>query len=249
MHGRLMTLPRKEDFMPDIYRLLVMLHIAAGTVALASYWSAALARKGSTLHVRSGKVFWKAMVVICATAVPMSVFFFRRGQPGTGTFLAYLVIITASAMWVGLRAIRLKQDQAAFRGGQYGAVAVANLLAGLAVLATGVYSGNALSMGFSMIGIVVGVNMLRKRSKPSASRNWWVPEHFGAMLGCGVATHVAFLAIGLDRLVALAGWHMPPDFKLVAWAAPVVVALAAGVWLDRKYNRRPAAAARQQRSA
>lgn len=235
--------------MPDTYRLLVMLHIAAGTVALVSYWSAALARKGSTLHVRSGRIFWKAMVVICATAVPMSIFFFLRGRPGTGTFLIYLVVISATAMWVGLRAIRLKQDRAAFLGGRYGAVAVANLLAGLAVLAMGVYSGNLLSMGFSMIGIIVGASMLRKLRKPSASRNWWMPEHYGAMLGCGVATHVAFLAIGLDRLVALAGWHMPPDFKLVAWAAPVVVSLAAGVWLDRKYNRRPAAAPRRQRSA
>ncbi len=228
--------------MPHTYRLLVILHIAAGTVALVTYWSAALARKGSPLHVRSGRVFWKSMVVICVTAVPMSVFFFVRGQPGAGTFLGYLVIITASAMWVGLRAIRLKQDQAAFLGGPYRGVAVTNLLAGFAVLATGVYSGNLLFSGFSIIGIVVGGGMLRKFSKPGASRNWWMPEHYGAMLGCGVATHVAFLAIGLDRLVALAGWHMPPDFKLVAWAAPVVVSLAAGVWLDRKYNRRPATA-------
>jgi hypothetical protein len=235
--------------MPDIYRLLVMLHIAAGTVALLSYWSAALARKGSPLHVRSGKVYWKAMVVICATAVPMSIFFFLRGQADIGTFLAYLVVISATAMWTGLRAIRLKQDQAAFLGGPYRVVAVANLLAGLAVLALGIYSGNVLSMGFSLIGIVVGGGMLRKFSKPSAARNWWLPEHYGAMLGCGVATHVAFLAIGLNRLVALAGWQVPPDFKLVAWAAPVVVSLAAGVWLDRKYNRRPAAAQRREELA
>jgi hypothetical protein len=226
----------------------VLLHIAAGTIALVAYWSAALGRKGSTLHVRSGRVFWKAMVIICATAIPMSVFFFMRGQPGTGTFLIYLVIITATAMWVGLRAIRLKSNQGAFLAGHYGAVAVANLLAGLAVLAMGLFGGNSLSIGFSLIGIFVGVSMLRKRGRPSTSRNWWIPEHFRAMLGCGVATHVAFLAIGLDRLVALAGWQMPPSFKLVAWAAPVVVSLAAGVWLGRKYNRRPAVAALHQRS-
>ena len=234
--------------MPDTYRVLVLLHMAAGTIALVAYWSAALARKGSPLHVRSGRVFWKAMLVICATAVPMSIFFFMRGRPRTGTFLIYLVLISATAMWVGLRAIRLKQNQAAFLGGYYGAVAVANLLAGLAVLAMGLYGGNPLYIGFSLIGISVGANMLRRRSQPSAARNWWMPEHLRAMLGCGVATHVAFLAIGLERLVALAGWQMPPNLRLVAWAAPVVVSLAAGVWLNRKYNGRPAVAPLQHRS-
>ncbi|MCA1713620.1 MAG: hypothetical protein LC715_00305 [Gammaproteobacteria bacterium] len=30
---------------------------------------------------------------------------------------------------------------------------------------------------------------------------WWLVEHYSAMLGNGIATHVAFVSIGLPRLL------------------------------------------------
>jgi hypothetical protein len=226
--------------METMYRILLALHIAAGTVALVTFWVAAFARKGSRLHVGAGIVYWRSMVSIIATALPMAGVFFLRGGPGIGTFLLYLVVITAVAMWSGRRAIRLKKDQAAYRSGAYGAVALASLLAGLVVLATGLTLRNTLLIGFSFVGTVVGISMLRKRGAISPVGNWWMQEHYSAMLGCGVATHVAFLSIGLDRLVEATGLKVPANFNLVAWALPLLVALVAGVVLDRKYLRRPA---------
>ena len=62
------------------------------------------------------------------------------------------------------------------------------------------------------------------------------------MLGNGVATHLAFLAIGLPRLVpALAN----PLWTNIAWLAPIGVALVAGMLLRRKFlPARPATAGR-----
>jgi hypothetical protein len=224
--------------MEAMYRVLLALHVAAGTVALVTFWVAAFARKGSRLHVGAGIVYWRSMVAIIATALPMAAVFLWRGMPGIGTFLLYLVVITAVAMWNGRRAIRLKKDQTAYRTGAYGAVAVASLLSGLIVLATGLMLRNALLIGFSFVGTAVGIGMLRKRGVISAARNGWMQEHYTAMLGCGVATHVAFLSIGLDRIVAAAGLKVPTNFNLVAWALPLLAALVAGVILDRKYLRR-----------
>ena len=56
------------------------------------------------------------------------------------------------------------------------------------------------------------------------------------MVGLGAATHIAFLGIGLNRLVEAAGWAMPPQFQLVGWFAPVAVAVVAGIVLDRRYK-------------
>jgi hypothetical protein len=190
--------------------------------------------------VGAGIVYWRSMIVIVATAVPMAGVFFWRGMPGIGTFLLYLAVITAVALSSGRRSIRLKKDQAVYRSRAYGMLAAANLLSGVIVLATGLILRNTLLIGFSFVGIVVGVRMLCKRGVISAARNWWMQEHYSAMLGCGVATHIAFLSLGLNRIVAAMGLRVPTNANLVAWTLPLMAALVAGVMLGRKYLRPPA---------
>ncbi|WP_460891002.1 hypothetical protein, partial [Ramlibacter alkalitolerans] len=87
-------------------------------------------------------------------------------------------------------------------------------------------------------GIIVGGQMLWRAWKPLAEAKWWLREHIGAMLGCGVATHIAFLGIGIRRLTDALGVQV--DLGLVAWFAPVAVSFLAGFWLERKYLAKPA---------
>jgi hypothetical protein len=54
------------------------------------------------------------------------------------------------------------------------------------------------------------------------------------MIGNGVATHIAFLQIGLLRLVPELGATV---IQHLAWFAPLAVGIAAGRWLDRRYLR------------
>jgi len=230
--------------MQTIYPALIAAHGIAGLLALVTYWIAGFARKGSALHVGSGRVYLFAMLGICATAVPMSIASFLLDKPGIGTFLAYLVVITATSMWLGLRAIRMKRSQSGFRNRSYAVVGGFNLLVALTVLVVGLNMGNALLMGFSAVGMLLGGGMLRRLARPIDARNWWLQEHYAAMLGCGVATHIAFLSIGLNRLVQAAGWSLPSSFNLLAWFAPVAVAVVAGILLDRKYAKpKPASTA------
>ena len=112
-------------------------------------------------------------------------------------------------------------------------MAIANLIAGLAVFGFGIQVGSALLSGFCWVGIIIGISMLRQlRSLPTA-RNWWLREHYRAMLGNGVATHVAFLGIGLKGFLSSFGI---PMLQLVPWLAPLVVAGIASVYLDRRYG-------------
>jgi hypothetical protein len=226
--------------MDSIYPLLVFVHGAAGALALATYWLAAGATKGGRVHRAAGSTYLAVMLAVVATAVPMAVQMALAGRPGIATFLAYLVVITATPMWLGRRAVRMKRDQAGYRAGAYPAVAVINIAVGLGVHAVGWALGQALLIGFSLIGVVIGVNMLRKRRTPVAHPRWWMQEHYGAMLGCGVATHIAFLAIGSNRLLAAFGITAPSWFGLMAWFVPVLVSVLAGLWLDRRYLASPA---------
>ncbi len=66
------------------------------------------------------------------------------------------------------------------------------------------------------------------------------------MLGAGIATHVAFLGIGMRPVWQWLQAHaaVPPLLvELFPWTVPLVVAVAIGIRLDRRYGRRHAPAA------
>jgi uncharacterized membrane protein YfcA len=222
-----------------MYRAIVLAHIAWGVVALVTYWMAGLSKKGSPFHKRAGKAYLIAMVGIVLSSIVLAGTAFTAGKSVTGTFLAYLVVITASAMWLGWTSIHRKREQSRFRDRGYIALALLNVLSGAVVFAFGLRVGDALLMGFCWIGIVLGLQMLWRAWRPLEEAKWWLREHIGAMLGCGIATHVAFLGIGLNRLVDALG--IEANLGLLPWLAPVAVATAAGVWLERKYLAKPAA--------
>jgi hypothetical protein len=222
----------------DAYRTLVIAHIAAGSIALITFWIAAIARKGSPLHKGIGKYYLLAMIGIVATALPMALVFIARGRIGIGVFLAYLVVITASGMWLSWRAIQLKRERAAFFNQRFRQVAWLNVISGLGVFAIGLKLGSGLLSGFCWVGVIIGIGMLRRAGKPPAMANWWLREHYGAMLGNGVATHIAFLGIGLNGFLASFGI---PSLMLLPWFAPLLVAGVAAVYLDRRYGGRKAA--------
>lgn len=217
------------------YQALLALHIAAGCVALITYWTATIARKGSPFHRAVGKAYLGAMLGILLSALPMAAVFFARGLNGIGTFLVYLVLITTTACWLALRAIRRKRDIQGFHDRRYRVVGALNLVAGLGVFAIGLAMGSMLLSGFSFVGTAIGLGMLRQARNLPTARNWWLKEHYGAMLGNGVATHVAFLGIGMRNTIASfdMAW-----LQLVPWFLPLAVALVAGVYLDRKYAPR-----------
>ncbi|MCB1609706.1 MAG: hypothetical protein KDI71_22310, partial [Xanthomonadales bacterium] len=67
-------------------------------------------------------------------------------------------------------------------------------------------------------------------------------------IGNGVATHIAFLGIGLRRLLPEAD---AGGLQLFAFTAPLLFAVIATVWLNRKYGGKAGArsAARVSKSA
>ena len=92
-----------------------------------------------------------------------------------------------------------------------------------------------LLMGFSAIGLFTGQDMLRKRARIAGRPLWWREEHYAAMLGNGVATHIAFLGLGLPRLLPMIDGTA---LHYVAWFGPLVVAIVAKPLLDRRFAAR-----------
>lgn len=230
--------------MTAAYSFVVAVHGAIGIVALLAFWMAAFLRKGSPLHRRVGQGYLVAMVGIIVTALPLAGYKLQVGQPVVAAFLAYLAVITVTSMWSGWRAIRDKDDVTRYTGGIYAGLAWLCLVSGLGVLALGVKVGSPLLAGFSAVGIFVGQDMVRtrrNRNRLAAQPRWWLTEHYSAMLGNGVATHIAFLGIGLPKLLpAVEG----ATLQYVAWFGPLAVAFVAKTIIDRRWRPRAGVLAR-----
>ena len=223
------------------YAAFLVIHIVAGCVALLAFWSAAMLRKGSPRHRAVGKVFLLAMCGILASGVVLAGQRFLDGRTLAGVFLSYLLVITAQAMWMSWRAVTDKRDWRAMvarRG--WRALALATLASGVGVLVVGAVQGVPLFMGFSLVGIVAGAQMVVFARRGPQRANWHVVQHYQGVLGCGVATHIAFLTIALRPMWVWLQAHTAVPAALVElfpWFAPLAVAVCAGVWLDRKYAR------------
>jgi hypothetical protein len=212
-----------------------MLHGLLGLVALATFWIAGLARKGSPLHRAAGKGYLAAMVALLVPALPLAIRVYLHGSPAGGAFLLYLEVIVGTSVWLSWRALRDKRDWARFTGRLYRALAWLNIASGAGVLALGLAWGGAsrfIFLAFSLVGLLGGRGMLRFARQPPADPRWWLEQHLGAMLGNGVATHIAFLSIGLPKLLPMLDG---PVLHNVAWLGPLAVAVAARVALGRRY--------------
>lgn len=215
------------------YPLFVMLHVGAGSVALATFWLAAVLRKGSPRHRFVGRAYLLAMATVIVSGIPLAVKRLLDGHPVTAAFLGYLLLIVGTTVWLAWRAIRDRQAPQRYLGRAYQALAIANPLAGAGILALGIAVGHPLLIGFSLIGLVSGFDMWRRRRVIPTQPRWWMEEHYGAMVGNGAATHIAFLAIGLPRLLPQVSGSA---LFYAAWFAPVALSVVAKLWLDRKYR-------------
>ena len=210
-------------------------HALVGTVALVTFWTAGWAKKGSPLHKRAGKIYMIAMIAIVLTALPLILSQALQGQWVGATFLAYLVILVSHACRSAWLAIRYKRDFARYTGTGSRISAGLLSLSGIVVVIIGVQFGAWLLIMFGLIGPVTGWGALQLIRKGPSSPKWWLKEHYGAMIGNGVATHIAFLQIGLMRLVPELGFSA---VQHLAWFGPLTAGILAGFWLNRRYMAR-----------
>lgn len=224
------------------YQLALWLHISVGSVALVCFWTAAIARKGAGPHRSAGKVFMLAMCVVLVTGIPLTAQRFYVGESVGGLFLGYLFLITGHACWMAWRAVQDKADwRVMVARPLWWYWIVAGLVAGVGVLVAGLRLGNPLLIGFSLIGPLLSLRMWRFALRGPTRSNWHIIQHYRSILGAGIATHVAFLSVGMARVWPLLAkvWPDLPQtlIYMFPWVAPVALALIAQMLLDRRYGR------------
>ena len=212
---------------------VLALHIAAGSIALASMLIPLLTQKGGRIHRRAGWVFVCAMAVVSATALVLSaarLFFDPRHEArDAGFFLMAVSFITANAVSTGVRVLRFRtRTTVHVHWWDTGLPAVLTVFS-VALGAYGIWRGQALFTAFSVIGLLSGVGALRYWLRiPTTRMHWWF-EHMGAMLGGCIAATTAFLVVNANNMGL---WPM------VAWLSPSIIGTPATAIWTAYYRRR-----------
>ncbi|GGA81018.1 hypothetical protein GCM10011521_19200 [Arenimonas soli] len=215
----------------------LILHVTAGIVALVTFWTAGLVKKGTPFHRGVGRVYLLAMLGIVLTGIPLVLQLGERGHPVGALFLTYLLVLVGNASWFAWRAIRDRRDRAAFYAPIYWFVVALTATSGLAIIALGSQVGSVLLQVFGGVGVVGGIGAIFSWRGSASDPKWWLKEHYGSMIGNGVATHIAFFGIGLRGLLPGVDPQLLQHFT---WFTPLAGAFIAAWWLNRKYGR-PAA--------
>jgi uncharacterized membrane protein len=221
--------------LPHMMTIILALHIAAGSIALASMCLPLVARKGGSTHRRAGWVFVGGMTVVSVTAFLLSAARVLTDPTpdgrAAGAFLFFVSILTATGVSAGIRVLRFKRRAAPHRHPWDLGLAATLVVASVAMAVWGLSGGRSLFTAFSVIGLLTGGNQIVSWLRvPTHPMHWWF-DHMGAMLGACIAATTAFLVVNAGRL----GFE---TFALAVWLAPSVVGTVAIALWTAYYRRR-----------
>jgi hypothetical protein len=173
-----------------MYDTLLTLHIAAGTLALASMWIPLVARKGGRVHRRAGWVYVGAMTVLAVTALPLGVALLTANEASRGVRLLLIALITGCVVSSAVRALGAKERTGArLHAWDLGIPAVL-LLACVAATAYGLAARDYHPVGAALVGGVLAFVELRYWLRaPSSPMHWWFKHMFGMLVGCLIAAN------------------------------------------------------------
>ena len=214
-----------------VVRLLLYTHIAAGSLALLVGLVPMLGRKGGPGHVRAGRVYVYAMLVVATTAVLLCLLqplVLRR------LFLAGVALLSFYLSFSGWRAAR--RHSAALPVGD---VVLAGLtaLVGLGMVGVGIGLQAVLFGFFGVLLCLFGGLDAWQGLHPAASvPGAWLQRHIVRMGGSYVSASTAFVVVNLGHFLP-AG--TPSWVGLIGWFAPAVVGRFLITAAVRRYRRTP----------
>ena len=207
-----------------LFTTILVLHVAAGGLALSVVGVPLLSRKGSRLHVKFGRAYAYAMAVVAATGVPLAAFGLSQEDPtrrANALFLFFVALLASESAWSGIRALRsLRQRD--HREPSLDVVPPALLLVGAgALLLLGLYRGTVLYLVFGTLGLLLATTRIAFWRKRVHGRTDAIVMHIGGMGVSSITTFTAFVITNGRYLFHLRA------FNLALWLVPTLIGAAA----------------------
>ncbi len=224
----------------DLFELGRLLHSAIGTIALAAFWTAALASKGGRIHQKAGTVYLVSLIGVMSMSTLMVAGQALAGDIGTAVFFVFLISMVGTASWLTSFSFQYRRNPDRLLGPVYHGLASWLVISGLALFGLGSSRGRPLMMFLALLGLGFGANMWRLSMQPGRDGRWWVSHHMnGAMLNF-VATHDSFTALGIGSVVPELRQPVP---RMIIAVGVTAIALTLRIRLARRRRPRQSAIA------
>lgn len=191
--------------MDTFAQAVLIIHIAAGFVALMVGPVAMAAAKGGRLHRRAGRLYVGAMAFVVTSAAMLAFY-------GSDTFLLAIAVLSFYLTFTGYRALFQKKlhqgEGVTFLDWVISSV---TLLFGVGLLLQGVGFFGA----FDVIALFFGVTTVVltwgsfRRYRGAAEQGDWFFNHIIGMLAAYIATFTAFAVTNLTFVPVVLVWTLP----------------------------------------
>ncbi len=199
--------------MQQLFNVLIVLHIAGGTLGLICGTVAAAVVKGKKAHILNGKIFSVGMLTAAVSALIIS------NLPGhENIFLFAVGGFTFYMVTTGYRIVWLKRNNASrpktFTGIDYGlfAFGICFSLFLLYMSVKGLIDGNTFAIVPGVFGLVC-LNYARMDYKLFSGittiKQSWINSHITRMMGALIASYTAFLVVNVQINMQWILWLLP----------------------------------------
>lgn len=215
-----------------MFNAFLIPHIVAGLISVILFWIPAFSKKGSALHVNSGRVYMWLMWIVVITAFIMCWIRLFQGVYVMAIFLGYLSIITAKPLWLSIAAFQERSNK--FWRIKLSLECII-FTSGCALIALGILwrdvSASPLMILFGSLGLTALSdirNSLKYREKHSP-----IQIHIAETITSAIAGYTAFFAFGAREYIAdvLTGHWM-----ILPWILPTVLGVIAIKIIVAKYE-------------
>ena len=210
-----------------IAQVLLILHIAAGSIALLSAVLALVTAKGGANHVKTGQVYALGMTVIFLTAVPLAML-------GTNIFLLLIAVFSFYLVFAGWRFARNRRGRP--QPVDWAAVVILGLT-GLGMWGYGAVLGmqedaqwvtmvifGAIAVALALADTHFHHRLAQGQSRAGKQR---IQRHLTNMLAGTIATVTAVMVVNVD---------LNPVW--IPWILPTVVITPLIIWWNRRVSGR-----------
>jgi hypothetical protein len=237
--------------MTQLHSILLILHIALGSVALILFWVPMYTQKGRLNHKKFGNYYKNVMYGVAASGAVMAVMVLymplvikhQYAQAENAeqiasnlrlfwSFLLYLALLSFTSTRHGYAVLQAKDDRSQLRHWDYVIPLVLLFIGGLVLTASGLMRSHTLHIAFGLLGTLVGLGSLRYIFAKTMPKKRYILEHIGSMIGSGIGAYTAFLAFGGRQLLDGAG-----SYQIIFWIAPGVIGSIASHFLCKKYGK------------
>lgn len=225
--------------MNTFFQPLLMIHIACGSISLILFWLPIFSRKGGFNHRLIGRWYVRFMWGAVVTAALLAARQWLNSDTSSAIFFAFLCLLTARPLWVGIQALEQKHKLTAKYRIIYPLSSAMLVVAGAGLF---LYAFQSSSNGslvvlfyvFGAIGMFSVFDLVAyfKRSDEQRCKRR-VTVHMANMCSSGIAAHTAFFAFGAQQI-------FPASFMdslgFIPWIVPSVIGLVGISWARRKLS-------------